>query len=170
MAFLSNYFWGVKIWIWLYLMFSFSALLFVLISFFKEEIRKFIYSTRYPEKLIKIVMHYPSNIYKEFWRLILESEFFELSGHSYKYDEKKLIKDYDIFAKLKKGKKEKSYYITINGKDYEIDELKAQKYRWRKYPEIHYFFNNPNPIDFNATAKKADISAILLNEFKENDL
>lgn len=170
MAFLSVVIWGVKLWIWLYLGFSLLALSSIAIIFFKEEIRKKYYIIKYPEKLIKVVIHYPNNIFKEFWRLIPDTEFLNVDGKAYKYDAKKASKDSDIFAELNKGSKEKGYYVKVNGKKYEIDALKGIKYRWRKYPELHYFYNSPAPIDFNAVNKKIDINGSLLEEFKENDL
>jgi len=43
-------------------------------------------------------------------------------------------------------------------------------YRWKKYAEIHYFYNYPHPISYDMSKKKVDLSSKQLKDFKENDL
>lgn len=166
MAFLNETLWGVRLWIWFYLVFSLSVFIFVVIYFFKERLKKGYYSIKYPEKLLKIVIHYSSNYFKEYWRIIPDNEEFEIEGRLYKYSDKLILKDNDFFLR----KKDNKLYAHLDGKDYEVTERYKLLYRWRSYPELHYFFNNPTPIDFDLSKKSLEFSSKQLQEFKDNDL
>lgn len=166
MSFLSQTLWGVRIWIWFYLAFSVSVFIFVVIYFFKERLKKNYYIIKSPEKLLKIVVHYSSNYFKEYWRIIPDNEEFELEGRLYKYSDKAILKDNDFFLR----KKDNKLYAHVEGKVYEITEKSKLLYRWRSFPELHYFFNNPIPIDFDLSKKSLEFSSKQLQEFKDNDL
>jgi len=157
---------GVRLWIWLYLLFSIAAFSIILFKFFKERIKKKYYEWRFPEKLLKVVMHYKSGYFKEFWRLIPDTEEFIIEGKIYKFSDKKVLKDNDFYVR----KKENNLYAVIDGKEYNINDRHKLIYRWRSYPEIHYFFNIPAPIDFDMSEQALEFSSKQLQEFKDNDL
>ncbi len=157
---------GVRIWIWFY--FGLSIILFigVAIYWYRERIRKKYYEFRYPEKLVKVVIHYKSMMYKEYWRIIPDDMFFSIENKKYEFNDKNILKENEFFSKKSKNKT----IIKIKGKEYIFEDLLGIKHRHTKYMEMHYFFNNPNPINFNLSEKKLDFSAKQLFDFKENDL
>ena len=76
-----------------------------------------------------------------------------------------------MFTKHDKGKE----LITLgHTKEYEFNKLFSIKQKGKKFPEIHYIYNNPNPLrfDFDTQKSKAgiDFSSHTLQQFKENDL
>lgn len=163
---LNDYLWGVRVWIWMYLMFSVFLFLFVLIYFYKERIRKKYYEVRWPEKLLKIVIHYKSGYFREFWRLIPENEDFKIEGKLYKYTDKSIIRDNEFYIR----KKDFKLIAKVEGKEYNINDKQKLIKRWRSYPELHYFFDVPVPMDFDMTKKVIEFSSEQLQQFKENDL
>jgi hypothetical protein len=159
--------WGVRMWIWWYLLLSIFLFSFVVIYFYKEKIKKIYYQTRYPEKLIKIIMHYKSGYFKEYWRIIPDkNEEFLIEGRVYKFSDKKILRDNDFYLR----KKNNELYANIDGKKYNINDKNKLIYRWRSYPELHYFFNIPVPIDFDLSEKSLEFSSEQMQEFKDNDL
>ena len=64
MGFFTNELLGVKLWIWLYFALSIMGGMTVLIFWFREKVRRKYYELRFPEKLIKIVIHYKSGLFK----------------------------------------------------------------------------------------------------------
>lgn len=166
-GFMSIRWFGVYAWIWFYFIFSISAGIFVIIYFFKERIKKKYYEIRFPEKLIKVVMHYPSSYFKEYWRLIPDDNFIIAEGKRYQFSKEHLEKSKDLFV-AKNEKKESQ--IFINKETYTLKDLHLIHKRWRKYPEIHYFYNAPTPIKFDTKNEKIDITSTQLDKFNENDL
>lgn len=166
MAFLTTYWLGIRVWIWLYLLLSILLFIGVLIYFFRERIRKKYLEIRFPEKLLKVVIHYKGGYYKEFWRLIPIDDYFELEGIRYNYDDKKILKENDWFVR-KKGEEK---YITVEGKQYSYKKIFGIKNRWKSYPELHYFYNCPVPIKYEMTKKDIEITANQLKQVAENDL
>jgi len=166
MSFLAKHLFGVSMWIWLYFLFSIFAGLGVAIYFYRERLKKKYYEMRFPEKLLKVVIHYKSGMFKEYWRIIPDGASFILEGKEYQYSNKNVMRTSDFFIK----NSDKKHYVEILGKKYEIHDLLKIKKRFSNYPEIHYFFNVPSPISFDMKNKKIDFSAKQLQEFKENDL
>lgn len=165
MSFLYQSFLGVRIWIWAYLLFSWLFVVGWVIYWRREYIREKYYKIRFPEKVIKIVIHYKTGLFTEFWRLIPDLKYFIFNSKQYLYHDKKVIKENDFFIKG-----DKKLTATIDGKDYNLNEKLKIKGKKRKYPEIHYFYNNPNPIDFDFSDTKAELSSKELQQFKDNDL
>lgn len=163
---LDNRWLGVRIWIWLYLCLSIVLLIVVAIYWYREAIRRTYYQIRFPEKLIKVVVHYKSNYIKEFYRLIPETKEFNLNGMSYQYDDKSVLKDNDFFVRKKEGK----LIVKVEGKEYNINKKLLLIKKWRSYPEVHYYFNVPVPIDFDLSKKALNFSSKQLQDFKDNDL
>lgn len=167
MGWMNATFLDVRIWIWMYLVFSILALVVVAIYFFREWIRKQYYKIRFPEKLIRIVIHYKTNYFKVYWRIIPDVDTIKLDGKNYAFNSKLILNPNDVFAKAKKGTGLK---LGVEGKWYNVDNLLKIKSRWNKYPELHYFYNAPNPIQFDMSKKKIEFSSKQLKDFKENDL
>lgn len=157
---------GVRVWIWLYLILSILLGIMVVVYWFREAIRREYYQFRFPEKLLKVVIHYKNNYFKDFWRLIPDNNEFILEGKAYQYSDKKVLKDNDFYLRKVKDK----IKVVIDNKEYDInDKLKLLK-KWRKYAEIHYYHNCPVPIDFDMSKKLLDFSSKQLQDFKDNDL
>lgn len=174
LEFMTNSFWGVRLWIWFYLLFSMTSFLFVMLYFFREKIKKFYYSMRYPEKLFKVVMHFKGSMYKEYWRILPDNKIINFKNKKYFFDGETFIKDKEMLF-CPKNKSDK-LITTIENKEFTFNEYYGIKRRWNKYPEIHYFYNNPNPIKFEISDKQKlitpelKISSNQLSMFKENDL
>jgi len=166
MGFLDKVLWGARVWIWLYLLLSIFLFIGVLIFFFRERIRRKYYELRFPEKLINIVMHYKGGYKKQYARLIPDDDSFVIDGKRYPYSNKAILKDNDCFAFNKGGE----LTLKIDGKTYDLNSKLSIKNRWSKYPEIHYFYNQPAPINFDLSKKSLEFSSKQLEEFKDNDL
>lgn len=164
---LDTYILGVRLWIWLYLAISFFGFMGVIAYLKRELIRKIFYEMRFPEKIIKVVIHYQTGLFHEFYRLIPNEDSFNILGKTYNYNDKAIIRDNEIFAV-----KNQSETVTINvdGKKYNFTKRFLIKPKLKPYPEIHYFYNIPNPIEFKYALKKIDFTASQLEAFKQNDL
>lgn len=182
MSFLSDSFLGVHVWIWLYALLSFVVGTGIIIYINRKKINETYIKWRWPEQVIKIVMHYKGGIYDTFWRLIPTDKSFDIDGKTYYFKEQSLIKGNDVIANtIDKD----NPFVTIehkvtdasSGKPKEI--IKTSRYNLKGvpirkkgsiFPEIHYKFNNPNPIDYDVTNDKIVFSAVDMKDFKENDL
>jgi len=152
-------------------------LLSVIIYFYREKIREKYYKIRWPEKTIKIVIHYQANVYKNFWRIIPLSKVFNIDKQGYFYDPKTMIKNPDIFARH-----DKEIIVKIDGKEYRLDNPRFIERKNARFPEVHFLYNNPNPLSFdpviiaeNSKSKKTDpdspaLTSKELKEFEERDL
>ena len=141
---------------------------------YQETIKFWVLKTFKPERLIKVVMHYPNNDLKNFWRLIPEDDLLSIGHEKYIYGREELSTIKDKFI-LKN--KDESRYVLIDGVNYDFNVLCLEKKRFDKFPEIHYIFGNPLPIDFTYFTKKkadgvsvVDLSARQLEMLKKNDL
>ena len=166
MSFLNNTLWGVRWFIWIYFSISIIAGLTVVIYWFRERIRKRYYMFRFPEKLLKVVVHYSGNQYKEFWRIIPDDKLFTFEGKKYSFSEDTIIKDNEFFI----NKDNDRNVIKIDGKKYSFEDLKIINKRKSIFPEVHYFYNTPTPITFDFSKKNVGFSSKELNDFEENDL
>ncbi len=166
MSWLNIMFLGARLWLWLYLLFSILMGVGVSAYIFREVLKRKWYEARWPEKLIKVVIHYKSNYYKEFWRLIPEEKFLRIENKIYTYSDEDILRENDLIA----GKKDNKIIFRVGTKEYELNDIYKIKNRWKHYPEIHYFYNNPIPIQFENTVKGLKLSSHLLAEFKKNDL
>lgn len=158
---------SIRLWILLYLIFSILAGIFVVIYFFREKIRAKYYKIRWPEKVIKCVIYYPSGVYKVFWRLIPKGDIFEIEKKPYLYNNAEILKNNDIFVKGTDH-----LYVIIDGKKYNVDSNIKLKEKWSgHWPELHYIQNNPAPINYlDLSNNKPAWSSDLLSAFNENDL
>lgn len=159
--------WGARLWIWLLFVFSLFVVAGIVFYWNREKIRYQYYSFRFPEKLIKIMIHFKGNLTKRYYRLIPDDKKFRLDNKIYNYADKAVLKNSDFYlTKDTLGKQ----YFEIEGKKYDFIELCKIKEKTSIYPEIHYFDNNPTPITFNVEKKTIDFTSLELEEFEKNDL
>lgn len=167
MAWLQYILWGARVWVWLLTLLNLLVIFLVTMWLMRERIRYHWHNLRNPESLVKVVMHYNANMFKVFWRLMPSTGMLKLGDKRYSFDEKKLRKSLDIISAKKKGNDKLKF--EIDGKTYDYLEVAKVKNRWARYPEIHYFFNNPIPITFHPK-KVYSFSAKEVDLFKDNDL
>ena len=165
---LDSVIWGVRLWIWLYLIVSIFAVIGSFAYWFKETIKKHYFKTKFPEKVIKVVIHYKSNLYRIYWRIVPDNKCFVIEKKAYNYDDKAVMKDNDFF--IKKDKNKGKQFISIDEKQYDFNDTFGIKLRRSDVMEIHYWHNNPSPLEFNFEKKKLEFSSKHLQDFKENDL
>jgi len=167
MGFFTSEFLGVRLFIWVYFLISLIGIVSVAIYYYREKIRKKYYEFRFPEKLIKIVMHYKSGQFKEYWRIIPDDFFFTIQGKNYEYQDSCILKQNNFYVYENKQKELK---VKIDGKEYDLDSKYKIEKRKSKYPEIHYYYNVSKPVKFEFEDKKVEFSAKESRDFKENDL
>lgn len=165
MSFLTQYYWGARGFIWLMLLMGIICLISVAIYWYRELIRKQYYKFRFPQKLLKAIVHYKSGLYKTYWRIIPDEAGFTLEGKNYNYSDKAVIKENEMI--IKTGAQNK---IVIEGKTYDLIDEKVIKKTKDSYPEIHFWYNISSPITFDFAKHKAEFSAKEQQDFKENDL
>lgn len=176
MGFLQWTFLNTRVWILLlFLLVVGGQLVAWIYAFIKREVLFGIFYRKYfPERAIKVVIHHRSNIYRVFWRLIPDNKMFSIKRKIYNYDDKNVTREKDFFVTNshdKNSKKSSKYpQITIDNKSYDFNEIAGIKYDKKKHIEIHYWYGNPAPIDFNFDKKKIDLSGSQLQQFKDNDL
>jgi len=138
----------------------------LVIFVYRERIKKKYYEIRFPEMLLKVVIHYHNNKYREYWRLIPEDFLLQIGEKRYEFSDSASIKPTDTFGFLKDDK----VFVTVEGKTYEYDKKMQIHKRFNKYPEIHYFYNVPSPLIFDIENKELKFTGAELETFKENDL
>jgi len=117
-----------------------ASLLFI----FQKQIIFFIWKLTARERLVKVIVHFESNFYKVYYRLIPENKFFLIQKMRYFYDKKFTVK-----GNVAIDKEENT--ITIDHKQYNFSKLFSisDMKKKNRFIEIHYFYNNPMPINFN---------------------
>ena len=168
MSFLQVVGWfGVRWWVWIYFVFDILLGVSIAIYWHREKIKKIYYSTRFPEKTLKIIIHYKSGLFNIYWRLIPDNNLFKINNKTYEFTDKEILRENDFFAdKSKNGKT----IIKINNNEYNFEDLAQIKQKGTKYPEVHYFYNNPKPLSFDFDNSKLDFTGKQMTEFEENDL
>lgn len=168
MSFLSAVGWfSIRWWIWLYFLFSILMGLFVGIYWKREALKKFYYLARFPERIIKVFIHYNTSIYNIYWRLIPDNGIFKINNKIYKYNDKDVLKENDFFADKRANKKT---IIKVDGQEYNFEDIALIKLKGGKYPEIHYFYNNPKPLNFDLSEDELKFSSKQMHDFEKNDL
>lgn len=155
---------GARLWIWLLLVATILFIVMVIAIINRERIRAKWLKFRYPERTIKIVIHYPGNMYKVFWRLIPNSDNMILADAKYHFSKKKLIKE------AYEDKADKLDFM-LNGKRYEFHKDKRTKAKHSAWPEIHYAYDCVMPLDFTKIDKgQLEVSSTEFKALQENDL
>lgn len=167
MGFLDTTFLGVRYTYWIFFGVSLICGIAVIINYFKENIKEHYYKIRWPEKLIKVIIHYPGNLYKIYWRLIPDRDDFTIDGKSYAYGDQAVLKENDFYVRRDDNK----LIVMIDGKAYFLDDEYNIRRKGNSWPEIHYPFNVPYPINFNLIDKsEIKFSAVDMQDFKNNHL
>lgn len=168
MTFWTNTFLGVRVFIWIFLFISIGLFIGVLIYFFREKIKEKYLKIRWPERVIRIIIHHPgSQYFNEYWRLIPDREDFTIGNKTYLYSDPAVIKKNESYAYQDKD----LLKIKVWGKEYILDKNYKIRQRWERWPEIHYIDGVPNPIDFyNIIDSNIKFTSRDLELFKENDL
>lgn len=156
---------GIRGWVWIYFFLSIGMGISVIIYWYRETIKKKYFEIRFPEQLIRIVMHFKAGLFTEYWRLIPKDKYFTIDESNYAYDDKSVIKT-DFIA----SKKNEKITFNIKGKEYNFDSTKLIKQKRREYPEIHYYNNCPNPLNFDMSNKEVKFTSKQLFDFESNDL
>lgn len=143
---------GARLVYWLYLFLAILGAGGIFAYWQREAIRKFYYSLRFPERLIKIRMIYPNNNVNYFWRLIPDTtdKTFSLDGGTYDYNDETILKNNSWFA-YREHKTEGRLIVRVSDKEYFLDDLLKIKNRWERWPEMTYKFGCPFPVDYNST-------------------
>lgn len=157
----------IRWWIWLYFFFSIVMGLFIGIYWQREKLKKYYYLVRFPEQIIKVIVHYGTGLYNVYWRLIPDDNIFKINAKVYEFNDEKILKENDFFADKRKNKKT---IIKVDDIEYEFENLALISYKGGKYPEIHYFYNNPKPLDFGLSDSKLKFSSKQMHDFEQNDL
>lgn len=166
MVFLDGYILGVRLFIWVYFLVSIILGVGIVLYTNRELLKEKWYKWRFPEKVIKIIMHYPTGIYRVYWRLIPDTDFFTFDGKTYNYTDTSIISENDFFVYKKEGET----VARVEGKEYKLeDDLKIRRKK-AEFSEIHYFYNVPLPIDYKTVSTELKLTSTQLTDLKENDL
>jgi len=115
---------GVRIWIWLYLLLSIVLGGVVALYFYRETIKRKYYEIRFPEKVLKVIIHYKNNMYNVYWRLVPDDNIFRIAGKDYSFDNKTIQKENDFFTRGTKP----NLKIVVDSKEYDYpDGLQMEK-------------------------------------------
>lgn len=168
MSFLNAIGWfDIRWWIWLYFFFSILMGVFIGVYWQREKLKKYYYLIRFPERIIRVIIHYGTGLYNVYWRLVPDDNVFKINAKVYEFDDDNVLKENDFFADKKNNEKT---IIKVDGNKYYFEDLALIKVKGGKYPEIHYFYNNPKPLDYNLTDKELKFSSKQKHDFEQNDL
>lgn len=160
---------GVRLFIWLFVLIAIICVILAFAFWKKDKIQEIYYKIKYPEKVIKIIIHYKGTfLYKLFWRLIPDKPDFSIDGKRYLYDSKDIIRDNDFYAYTE----DSQLIVRVEGKKYILDDrYKILPHKKDNYPELHYFDNIPFAINYkDYEGNKLQVSAKDYNELADNDL
>lgn len=166
MTFLETSFLGARLWIWLFLVFTLLFWGIILVYIFREKIRRQYYNIRYPERLLKIIIHYPNGLYQEKYRVFPDVDHIDIDGKIYYTGKDQIIKKSDFFVQHDKD----TEFVNIDGNRYLVTKLLGIKTRWDKIIQLHYFYNNPEPIKFDYDTQQIKFTGEQSKQFKKNDL
>lgn len=158
---------GVRWWVLVYFLFSVFVGLAIGIYWKREALKRLYYTTRFPERTLKVIIHYKGGLYNIYWRLIPDDNLFKINDKTYEFTDKEILKENDFFADKSKNKQT---IIKVDGNEYTFEDLAQVKQKGSKYPEVHYFYNNPKPLSFDFTNEKLDFTGKQMSDFEENDL
>jgi hypothetical protein len=158
---------GARLWIWMLLVVAVLFLAWILLVVFKEFRRKIWYRIRYPQKCIKVVIHFDSGYFNEYYRLIPRYDRFTIEKLDYIFNEKVVKKHNETYLV---GKKD-DLYAHAGGKRYTIRARNLLKKRFNKTPVIHYFYGEPLPLDLNdLRVKNKRWTSAVINDLTLNDM
>jgi len=164
MVFWQSSFLGVRVFVWAFFLLSFVCGIIVLLYWQREKIKEKYYKIRWPEKVIKVIIHYPGGLYQSFWRLIPDRDDFSIEGKRYTYSDKTILKENDFYVQNRGG----VLIAIIEGKQYNLDDKLKIKAKNKSWPEVHFIDNVPTPINFKEIDKsEIKFSGKDMADFKE---
>lgn len=167
MVFWELSFLGVRYFVWAFFLLSLICGIIAILYWKREAIKEKYYKIRWPEKVIKVIIHYKTGLYKTYWRLIPDRDDFSIEGKRYTYDDDKIIKENDFYVQKKEGK----LIAKIEGFDYILDDKLKIKNKEKIWPEIHFPFNKPLAIDFkDIDDSEIKFTSTDMTDFKEASL
>ena len=158
---------AVRWWIWIYFAFSILVGIAVAIYWKREDVIRIYFQTRFPERVIKVFIHYKSGMYNIYWRLIPDNNLFKINNITYVFNDKEILRENDFFSLKEKNKKT---IIKIENEKYNFEDLALITQKGRKWSDIHFFYNNPKPLNFDFTNEKLDFTGKQMTDFEQNDL
>ena len=167
MTFWGNSFLGVRYFIWAFFLLSIICGIIVILYWQREKIKEKYYKIRWPEKVIKLLVFYPTGLYKTYWRLIPDRDDFSIDGKRYIYDDKTILKENDFYIQKRGG----SLIAIIEGNQYNLDDKLKIKRKGSVWPELHYIDNISDPINYKEIDKTGiKFSGKDMADFKEASL
>lgn len=159
---------GIRLVFWLYLLASLVFFVVILLYWNREKIFAAYIKIRWPERVIRIRIIYPGNRYNVYYRLIPDDGNIKVRNQVYFFRDDEILKKDDKYIKYD-AKEPDIMIATIDGHDYHIDKALRLKTVGDRWPELHYIFNNPEPIQYNVTGK-VGLSATLADQWVKNTL
>jgi len=167
MGFWSLSFLGIRYFIWAFFLLSIICGVAAILYWQREKIKEKYYKIRWPEKVIKLLVFYPTGLYKTYWRLIPDRDDFSIDGKRYTYDDKTILKENDFYIQKRGG----SLIAIIEGNQYNLDDKLKIKRKGSVWPELHYIDNIPDPINYKEIDKSGiKFSGKDITDFKEASL
>lgn len=164
--FFMQKFLGLEVFMWYIIIGGLLIFLTLIAIAFWEKTKTIFYRLFKPERVFKIILHYPNSMYKRFYRIIPDNNLVKCKGGIYIYDSKLFEKGKDIDDKER-------YKLDLEGKEYTYNKDAEVKTKSLKDVELHYFYGIPNPIIFKTSDEQqaiADLSTKELEAIKKNDL
>lgn len=167
----SILFLGLKLYLWILLFTGIALGLGILAILKRHAIQAKIWKTFWPEKVIEVYVHNPGTpIYNMYIRLIPKSEELTISNALYRYDSRNLVKkDNEDFAIFDNNQ----WKIKVDGKEYKLKSNKFQIGKNKRWPEIHYYRDNSEPIDWTSYSQikgEFNLPAQKLNDLIDSDI
>lgn len=165
----------VHLWVILFCALSMMMLIGVLTYVFREWIQLQWLKVTKPQKLIKIFIHYPGAMESIHYRIIPKTRKFNIDGKNYYFspdaiERDKFQNDIPKPDYLKSDLEDEKFKFIIDGKQYEYDADKRIKFRWDRFPKIHYFYDNPIPIDWGKSSHAGKLTSVEDSEMDESNL
>jgi hypothetical protein len=160
----------VHLWVLLFCAVSMFMLIGVMAYVFRELLLFTWLRIRKPQKLIKIFIHYAGGMETIHYRTIPKSKKFDIDGENYYYDASAMTRDRLQKKLLTPDMEHEKFEYIIDGKRYSYDSDMRVKYRWDKYPKLHYFHGNPNPIDWAKSYETGKLSSYEDSQMDEANL
>jgi len=158
---------GIHLWVIAFCVLAMCMLFGVLIYVFKEWINFQILKLTKPQKLIKIVMHYPGMMFGIFWRTIPLKNKFKIGDEKYYFNKAALTRQQ---LQNMTDAEHQEFKFIIGGKPYNYQPQFRIKYRWSQFPEIHYIYGCPDPISWQIKPGATNLSALEDARLEDSDL
>lgn len=158
-------------------------------------VTKKVYSIKFPHKIFCARIHFPGNKIERIYRIIPDTRKLGINTGAYHFTQDNLLTSKNLHDKLvfkdknKKlcfkyesdftgiikdhlSKEEANKLISKSNNNiyYITEEMIGKTLDDNKIPEIDYWFNNPNPINFDFANERVDITARDVKELIESEV